>query len=250
MTKFNWKIYLSLAVILTLFASGRGFLARAATIEKTEIDSNKKINITGACNGGVLNVQIFSAISSQPFYTAGADCRENKFEFKDDLGYWKIPDGDYSVAVIGKDDNLVNSSTATFTIQSVAPLASDENITDPAVDLENDPVGTQENDAAEIETVNQGEAPDGLFAQIINFLMDWFKSAIVMIKELVVEKVSTPELCLGKTCIVEDQLRDLLGGKQKIEASVSEQEMAPPILVSPTIDIVTPASDTAINITN
>jgi len=48
-----------------------------------------------------------------------------------------------------------------------------------------------------------------------------------MIKELVVEKVSTPELCLGSTCIVEDQLKDLLGGKEKNEASAPEPEILP-----------------------
>ena len=201
--------------------------ARAATIEKTELDLNKKIKITGGCDGGVLNVQIFSTTSSQPFYTAGADCNENKFEFKDDLGYWKIPDGDYSVAVTDKDENS-HSSAATFKIQSVVPPASDANIVEPIAD----------NNAATIEITNQEEAPDqtaapenppeGLFAQIINFLVEWFKNAIVIIKELVVEKVSTPELCLGQTCIMEDQLKDLLGGKQKIEVSAPEPEIQPP----------------------
>ncbi len=209
-----------LMVILILPASGKGFLARAATIEKTEIDSNKKINITGICNRGVLNVLIFSTTSSQPFYTAGADCRENKFEFKDDLGYWQIPDGDYSIAIAGKDDNLVNSSTATFKIQSAAPPVPEENIVEPAVDLENSSVGVEE-EVSDQTTVLENP-PDGLFTQIINFLLEWFKSAVVMIKELVVEKVSTPELCLGSTCIGENQLKDLLGGKQKIEVPVPE----------------------------
>src|SRR3989344_1993243 len=112
MFKINWKIYLALAIIIILPASGRSLLARAATIEKTEIYANKKIEINGSCQDGVLNVQIFSATSSQPFYTAGADCNENKFEFKDDLGYWKISDGDYSIAIMGKDESLVSSSTA------------------------------------------------------------------------------------------------------------------------------------------
>ena len=143
MLKSNWKIYLALAVILILLSNGKGFLARAATIEKTEIDLNTKIKVTGACNGGVLNVRIFSTTSSQPFYTAGADCHENKFEFKDDLGYWKIPDGDYSVAVIGKDDDS-HSSAATFTIQSFAPPVSDANIIESVTDLENSSVGIVE----------------------------------------------------------------------------------------------------------
>jgi hypothetical protein len=221
MFKSNWKIYFALTVIIILLVSGKGLLAQAATIEKIEIDSNKKIKITGACNGGVLNTQIFSATSSQPFYTAGANCHENKFEFEDNLGYWKIPDGDYSIAVIDKDDNLVNSSAATFTIQSVVPLASDASIIEPAIDLENNPSVISENDTANIEITNQGEASDGLFAQIINFLVEWFKSAIVMIKELVVEKVTTPELCLGNTCIIEDQLKGLLGGPL-IPSSISD----------------------------
>lgn len=227
MFKSNWKIYFALTVILTLLSSGRGLLARAATIEKTELDSNKKIKITGTCNDSILKVQIFSATSSQPFYTAGADCDANKFEFQDDLGYWQISDGDYSIAIMGEDDSLVNSSTAVFKIQSATLPASDENIIEPVVDLENSSVGGEENDAAKIEIVNQEEAPDNLFAQIINFLVEWFKSAIVIIKELVVEKVTTPELCLGKTCIIEDQLKDLLGGKQKIEVSAPVPEIQP-----------------------
>lgn len=227
--KFYNVAFLCFAFLI-LFVSS----ARAATIENTELENtkvfsaftrerkqvsfpliqleNKKIKIIGVCNGDVLSVQIFSATSSQPFYTAGADCWENKFEFKDDLGYWKIPDGDYSVAIIGKDDNFVNSSTAMFTIQSAALPVSGENIVEPTINLENNSVGGQENTAAKTEIINQEEAPDGLFAQVINFLVEWFKSAIVMIKELIAEKVSTPELCLGETCIVEDQLKDLLGG--------------------------------------
>lgn len=238
MFKSNRKIYFALMVIIILFSSGRDFLARAATIEKLEIDLNKKINIAGICDGGVLNVQIFFATSSQPFYTAGVDCNENKFEFKDDLGYWKIPDGDYSITVVGEEDSLVNSSTAIFTMQSAASPLSDENIVEPAIDLENNAVVISENDAANIEITNQGEAPEGLFAQVINFLVEWFKSAVIMIKELVVEKVSTPELCLGDTCLTENRLKDLLGEKQKVEISVP----VPEIQLSPsssTSDVVT-----------
>lgn len=238
MSKFEGKIYFSLVLLLILLASGRGLLARAAMIEKIEIDLDKRIMVTGACNNSALNVRIFSATSGQPFYTAGADCQENKFEFRDDLGYWKILDGDYSIAITDKDDNLVNSSTAMFKIQSAAPPASDANIVEPAIDLENNPVVISENDATNIEITSQGETSDGLFAQIINFLVEWFKSAVVMIKELVVEKVSTPELCLGKTCIIEDQLQDLLGGKQKIEASMPEPEIQSSI-PSSTSDVVT-----------
>lgn len=246
MTKFNGKIYLSLAVILILLASGKGLLARAAIIEETEIDLDKKIKITGACDNGILNVQILSATSSQPFYTAGIACHENKFEFKDDLRYWHIPDGDYNITIFGKDGSLVSSSTAAFKIQSPASPVSVGDIIDPIVGLENSSVGVQEDDAVKIETFNQGEASgqaailenpsDGLFTQVINFLMEWLKSAVVMIKELVVEKITAPELCLGKTCIVEDQLKYLLGGKsghgeipfvagQKIEASAPEPEI-------------------------
>lgn len=230
--------------IIILLASGRGLLARAATIEKIEIDLDKRITVMGICNSGVLNVQIFSASSSQPFYTAGAVCQENKFEFQDDLGYWKIPDGDYSVAILGKDENFVNSSTATFTIQSVVPPASDANIVEPAIDLENSSVSVQENEEAPTTPTpllgQEGIStpPEGLFAQIINFLVEWFKSAVIMIKELVVEKISTPELCLGKTCIIEDQLKDLLGGKQKIEASAPESDILIP-MPSSTSDVVT-----------
>ncbi len=226
--KSNIKLY-NVALLCLAFFILFTLQARAATIEKTEIDSNKKIEINGSCKDGVLNVQIFSATSSRPFYTAGADCKENKFEFKDDLGYWKFPDGDYSIAVVGKNDNLNNSSAVTFKIQSAAPPTAEENIVEPAVDLENSSVVVQENDAVSDQSVILASQPDGLFAQIINFLVEWFKNAVVMIKELVVEKVTTPELCLGTTCIIEDQLKDLLGEKQKIEASAPEPEIQPPM---------------------
>jgi len=222
--------------------------SRAATIEKMEIDSNKKIEINGSCKDGVLNVQILSATSSLPFYTAGADCHENKFKFKDDLGYWKIPDGDYSVSIIGKDYNA-HLSAATFKIQSVAPPASEENI----VEFASNPSSAEEGivepplfkagaGGGQGETSDQPvileSQPDGLFAQIINFLMEWFKSAVVMIKELVVEKVSTPELCLGSTCIIEDQLKDLLGGKEKNKTVAPNPEILVPVSSS-TIDAAT-----------
>ena len=222
---------MALAIIIILLLSSRGLLAQAAIIEKTEIDLDKKIKIYGSCQDGGLNVRIFSATSSQPFYTAGVDCDANKFEFKDDLGYWKIPDGDYSISIIGKDDNLVNSSTAMFKIESAAPPVSDANIIEPSADLASSSVSVAEETPDQAEII---ESPSsGLFAQIINFLVEWFKSAVVMIKELVVEKVSTPELCLGNTCIIEDQLKDLLGGKQKNE----------------TVEILAPVSSSTIDVT-
>lgn len=224
MAKSNWKIYLSLVAIIILLSSGKGLLAQAAMIEKIEIDLDKRITVAGACNNGSLNVRIFSATSSQPFYTAGAACQENKFEFKDDLGYWQIPDGDYSIALMGEYDNLVNSSTAVFKIETIALPALGENIVEPAVESENSSISVQENEAVLENPSN------GLFMGIINFLVEWFKSAVVMLKELVVEKVSTPELCLGNTCIIEDQLKDLLGGE------------SPPPSIS---DVTTTASDIA-----
>ncbi len=248
MPKSNWKIYLALVVILSLLSNGKGFLARAATIEKIEIGLNKKISVTGACNGDILNVQIFSTTSSQPFYTAGADCDENKFEFKDSLGYWNISDGEYKVMIFDKDNNMASSSnTAAFKIDSEIRPAIDTNTAEQAVTTEGEEVKIESTDQkAEIadQTADSEKIPNGIFTEIINAIIDWLKSAIVMIKELVVEKVTTPELCLGGTCITEDQLKNLLGSKQKIEASVSEQEMAPPI------DTAASSSDASANITN
>ena len=110
-----------------------------------------------------------------------------------------------------------------------------------AIDLENSFIVVEEE--VSDQTTAPENPPDGLFTQIINFLLEWLKSAMVMIKELVAEKVITPELCLGETCIIEGQLKDLLGGKQKIEASVNEQEIVPPARVSSTTDIT--ATNTA-----
>lgn len=224
MFKTNWPNYLGAAVILilVLLAEGSGSLARAATIDKIEIEAGgKKIAIIGSCFGQSAAVRILSATSSEPFYTAGSPCRDHKFDFQDDLSYWKLPPGPYRVRIYDDNGPLTSpSSEETFSLDQIPPEAqanSNEPVTieTPYQTLDE---GTEQ--APNHSEVDMVQAP-GFLSRIIAAIVDWFKSAIVMIKELVAEKITTPEICLGETCLIENQLKELLG-KNQISSTTTE----------------------------
>ncbi len=221
MVKINWKNYLGAAAILVLVLGGGGSLARAATIEKIEIESgSKKIKIIGSCLDQNAAVHIFSATSSESFYTAGSLCRDNKFYFQDDLGYWKLPPGAYRVRVVDENSPLTHlAPEETFSIENAPPETQTNSITtETPYQTLGDGAGQasshSEVDLAQVDKeAGLADAP-GFLSRIINAIADWFKSAIVMIKELVAEKITTPKICLGETCLMESQLKELLGKNQ------------------------------------
>lgn len=211
--------------------------ARAADISDWEFRQDvKQIRLNGSCKNKQLTVQVFFASSSAPFYTAGAFCQNDRYAFQDDLGYWKIAAGAYRVAV--EDDAVDSSAEKEFIVEDLAVLpptvAPPSNSSSGTAEILL--VADSETASTTAEIFTSDEPSSGFLARIIEAIVNWLKSAVLAIKELVVEKVTTPELCLGKTCIVEDQLKDLLGGKsrdsvippvagQKIEASAPEPEI-------------------------
>ncbi|MDO8467267.1 MAG: hypothetical protein Q7S83_03975 [bacterium] len=76
--------------------------------------------------------------------------------------------------------------------------------------------------------------PSSTFIQkIIEAITDWLKTAVVTIKELVVDKltskeVNTDKLCVGATCITENQLQALLNQNLPVAAGVNGGNSPPP----------------------
>jgi len=205
---FNYKKYKIVIYGWCLWAIFLAWEARAVTIEKFELEpAGKKIKIAGSCLDGPLAVRIFPAAASQPLYTAGAKCQDNKFDFADDLGYWQIPAGDYRLKIA--------DSEAEFKIESLemaAPLAAPEIIESSSSTSEEQPPA---------ESSGEPDSFTEFLAKIIAALLDWFKEAAIKIKELMVDKITTPELCLGETCLMESQLKELLG-KNQISSTSTE----------------------------
>lgn len=101
------------------------FMAGAATIENLQLtQSAKRIEIRGACDGRQVAVHIFSASAGEPFYTAGAECKNGSFNFQDDLGYWKIGTGQYRV--VAYDENSPRTNPSRDEVFSIENSAGEE----------------------------------------------------------------------------------------------------------------------------
>lgn len=100
------------------------FAAEAARVENFELEpGTKQIIITGSCSARLVTVHIFEASSNEPFYTAGTECIDNAFRFKDNLGYWNVPEGTYRAVVYDADSTIAEPPffEEAFGIEGEAP---------------------------------------------------------------------------------------------------------------------------------
>ncbi len=210
------KFRRAIVIFFFLFFSLSALETKAAVIEKIDIGQNGKIEVLGSCGGSEVIVQIFSATSTEPFYTAGSICRDGKFVFKDDLGYWKTSAGDYRIRIYENEFSANTSSTEQdFLIEKIFQVNDPES-------KPND-IAAESIDDSSLTVENTGEAnnaeldKEGFLQRIFDAFKERFLSAVIFIKELVTEKIRTKELCLGESCIFEAQLKKLLNEEIKQE---------------------------------
>lgn len=191
------KIFIFLAMIFGIWNA-----ARAAEITVFSFDDSAKImQASGSCGGHSVAIYIFAASSTVPFYMAGSECADGRFNFQDNLNYWKILPGDYRLMVYDANSPLSNPSEEK---QFIVAEALPEQYLPP------EPL----NNSTSTEEAEQA-APGNFFTRFLDALLDWFADAILKIKELVSQKITVGDLCIGDTCINEGDLKGFLKEKKE-----------------------------------
>lgn len=234
--KFKKAVYFTYLGLLLLVLP-----AHAATIESVGVSSEKIIQVTGLCVGTNIAVHIFLANSTEPFYTAGGECHTGQYYFKDSLSYWKFADGDYGIKIYDVDNLLVNPSNEEyFKIETKPPEIPSDLVAQTVNQNEfADNSNFDEIDMVREDKENNSETAPGFLEGVISIIRDWFAGAIVFLKELVAEKITVSKICLGETCMVENQLKELFGKNQIIfvpDEIMVENLSAEEFIPSPTVD--------------
>ncbi len=211
-----FQIFIISAVAFTV-----GAAASAAEIESFSFDNpTQTIQISGLCGGHSVTILISAASAAGPLYTAGGECRDGQFVFEDKLDYWNFPAGEYRLVTYDANSPLSNpSEEKIFTIE----IPPEQYLPDEPVD----------GSATSTDEEPQKDEPDNhFFTQFIDILVEWLKNVILKIKELAVEKITTSNLCVGETCVNEDDLKKILESKNKQHNKPEEnkpgEEIKPP----------------------
>lgn len=204
--KIFFQIFISVAAIFGICVA-----ARAAEITVFSFDnSTKTIQASGVCDGHSVVIHIFVASSTEPFYMAGSECAGGKFNFQDNLGYWKILPGEYRAIVYDANSPLTNPSEEK--IFTVAAVASEEYLSS---ELPNNSTSTEEADKA---------VPENFFTQLLDAFSNWLANAVLKIKELIALKITVSDFCVGATCINEDDLKGFLKDKKNPHLDIEEPQ--------------------------
>lgn len=106
-------------ILLTVLIFPLGVFAKEGI--EIEKDSNM-LSLSGGCFLGQARIDLYSKDDKKnPVYTAGAWCRNGKFEFEDDLSQRNIPDGEYLVVV---DDKWGN--TKSIKVEKPKPIIEEK----------------------------------------------------------------------------------------------------------------------------
>lgn len=199
--KIFFQIFISVAVIFGVLSA-----ARAAEITVFSFDSSTEvIRTNGVCGGHSVVIHIFAASSTEPFYTAGSECADGKYNFQDDLSYWKISSGEYRMIAYDANSPLSGpSEEKNFTV----PEASPEQYLLP--EPLNNSTSTEEAEEA---------APENFFTRFLDALLNWFADAVLKIKDLIAEKITVSNLCIGETCVNEGDLKGFLKDNPSTQSS-------------------------------
>ena len=69
-------------------------------------------------------------------------------------------------------------------------------------------------------------------ASLFDAMTNWLKNAFVAIKEVVTDKLTTKQLCIGDTCVTEEQLKALL-----LNANLNSPDIGSPDTEAPVIQL-------------
>src|SRR3989344_1226197 len=192
------KYYYSILFISLLLVSP----LRAATVDFAENNAYKKFSIGGKCQGEKVTIQLFRNNNAMD-YSAERPCADGSYELTDDFGNWQLPDGLYHILAQDNENLFATSTLDKQIIISESPIP-------PIETVETTIVETEENIAEEISATAEPNADSGFFGKILDWLIEWFKTALLEINELIAHKTTTDQLCLGATCIKEPELLNLL----------------------------------------
>lgn len=92
--------YVSIIVVAFLFLEVGALPVLAANWQREEAGTNK-LKVKGDCSGGEVTIYLYPKSGGDSIYSAGAECKNGRFKFEDDLTPWNIPDNSYKV-VVGK----------------------------------------------------------------------------------------------------------------------------------------------------
>ncbi|MEA3272155.1 MAG: hypothetical protein U9P90_00630 [Patescibacteria group bacterium] len=208
---FNKKI------IITIFAFSFVFchvnILHAATIENFNFDTASKIiEIDGFCEGHAVSIHIFTDFNLEDIkYSSDVNCENNEFYFQDNLIFWEMPPGEYLVRVYDANSPLSNPSEDR---QIVIESIPNGNILD---ELESNKEN-QENASEDIS--------DDFLNRFITFFIDWIRGIFITIKEIATEKITTSNLCIGNTCIEEEDLKGFLMEKNNHNNKEEQQQFS------------------------
>lgn len=197
--------------ILTAAVLGICSAVKAAEIGNFSFDnSTQTLQISGVCGGSSVTIHISAVSSAEPFYTAGSECKDGQFVFNDNLGYWGLPAGEYRLVAYDANSPLSNPSEEKIFVIEIPPAEylPDEPSGEPATSTDKEP--------------DEDEPSNHFFVRFVNFLLEWLKNAVLKIKELTVDKITASNLCVGETCVNEDDFEKLLKSKNKPDNDTPE----------------------------
>lgn len=222
MMKKSKKLKL-LYCLLILFSLLWQAEARAAFVESLELKpENKNITITGACEGRAVAVHIFQPNASDPFYTAGTECKNGVFNFNDDLGYWKINQGSYRVVVYDENSPLSNPSpaeefrienaAAAPTVSGGAVLASENELATSSRETGGTAPGQDANSSHDVilqKITKAFQSMEELVKKALASLGFFVENGIAKVTELIAGKITADEASIKNLEVSETlQLRD------------------------------------------
>lgn len=190
-------------------------LAFSDDVDAVEMDQSQGIlRVRGSCEEPIVIIAYYAG-TSRIWSSGDPPCIGGHYDWEIVPGEWQTEGADFEVEVIrGGYERHGTRYPVTITQEEALP--------DTPPPQPEAPTEPEENSEEEAQQEDEGEAnTDGFWARMLSAVIEWLENAIVRIKEIVAEKITTAELCLGGTCIIESQMKELLK-----ETSVPEPEPA------------------------
>jgi len=144
------------------------------------VDSGvNELKVSGECDGREVTVYLYPNDGGEPIYSAGAECKNGKFEFEDDLNHWNILNNSYRVVVgEGQDNPDFSKKEEMFVgqnIDSATPLSSSNSESGAILAVE------PQEESGPMDSSEEIQAP-GLLSGLVEQVMKFFASLGVSIE--------------------------------------------------------------------